>query len=205
MPCWISVSATFSVSCSLVITLAYYYGDNVDLSPVFHGASVYFLLTARAQQSARFLLHGERFFGSPVVVCRFCNPTSVKATTLAYFRHWIVSPESLTQFEIQRSISQSKFLSWLLFVCLFRRYELQAIVCYCVVQNLEEFLVKWHWNLSQNFTWCSLTLRACVFSLETLDWSLWTAIIQAYFEHMQAKNELGDHFEINTSHKFFRN
>ena len=109
------------------------------------------------------------FFGSPVVVCRFCNPTSVKATTLAYFRHWIVSPESLTQFEIQRSISQSKFLSWLLFVCLLCRYELQAIVCYCVVQNLEEFLVKWHWNLSQNFTRCSLTLPASVFSLETLD------------------------------------
>ena len=141
------------------------------------------------------------FFGSPVVVCRFCNPTSVKATTLAYFRHWIVSPESLTQFEIQRSISQSKFLSWLLFVCLLCRYELQAIVCYCVVQNLEEFLVKWHWNLSQNFTWCSLTLRASVFSLETLDWSRWTAIIQAYFEHKQAKNEL----EINTSLKYLGN
>ena len=95
MLCGIYVSATFAVSHSLVITLAYYYGDNVELSPVFHSA--FCLLSSyssdvRAEQSARFLLHGgpcmeNVFFNSLVVVCGFFNPTPVKATTLAYFRN----------------------------------------------------------------------------------------------------------------------
>ena len=65
MLCGIYVSATFAVSHSLVITLAYYYGDNVELSPVFHSA--FCLLSSyssdvRAEQSARYFVAWRTFF-----------------------------------------------------------------------------------------------------------------------------------------------
>ena len=48
---------------SLFITIAYYYGATVDLSPAPRCLCLLssYSSDVRAQQSARFLLHGERF------------------------------------------------------------------------------------------------------------------------------------------------